>query len=57
MNILCKYEEKIKVRFLFICVLKKKIHVLCATLWKWARWGHYNLYFEALKGLLLKTAP
>ena len=24
---------------------------------QWARWGRYNLYFEALKGLLLKNAP
>ena len=24
---------------------------------KWVRWGHFNLYFEALKGLLLKNAP
>ena len=24
---------------------------------KWDRWGRYNLYFEALKGLLLKNEP
>ena len=24
---------------------------------KWAHWGRYNIYFEALKGLLLKNAP
>ena len=24
---------------------------------KWARWGSYNLFFEALKSLLLKNAP
>ena len=24
---------------------------------KWARWGRYNLFFEAFKGLLLKIAP
>ena len=32
--------------------------MFCVQLYgKWARWGHYNLYFEALKGLLLKKAP
>ena len=24
---------------------------------KWAWWGGYNLYFEALKGLLPENAP
>ena len=24
---------------------------------KYAHWGRYNLYFEALKGLLLKNVP
>ena len=29
--------------------------MFCVQLYgKWASWGHYNLYFEALKGLLLK---
>ena len=29
--------------------------MFCVQLYgKWARWGQYNLYFEALKGLLLK---
>ena len=47
MNILCKYEKKIKVRILFICIFRK--YMFCVQL--------YNLYFEALKGLLLKDAP
>ena len=31
--------------------------MFCVQLYrKWAHWGHYNLYFEALKGLLFKSA-
>ena len=56
MNFLCKYEKKIKVHFLFICIYKTCM--FCVQLYgKWARWGHYNLFFEVLKGLLLKNAP
>ena len=56
MNILCEYEEKIKVRFLFICVFRK--YMFCVQLYgKSARWGRYNIYFEAFKGLFLKNAP
>ena len=56
MNILCMYEEKIRVHFWFIWVFRK--YIFCVQLHgKWARWGHYNLYFEALKGLLLKNTP
>ena len=55
MNILCKYEKKIKVHLSFIYAFRK--HVLCAIFGKQACWGCYNLYFEALKGLLLKNTP
>ena len=63
MNILCKYEEKLICIFffnlfiyLFICVFRK--YMFCVQVYgKWAHWGHYNLYHEALKGLLLKNAP
>ena len=56
MNILYKYEKKNKVRFLFISVFRK--YMFCVQLYgKWAPWGRYKIYFEALKGLLLKNAP
>ena len=57
MNILCKYEKKLRcIFFLFIHTFRK--YMFCVQLYgKWARWGHYNLYFEALKGLLLKNPP
>ena len=32
MNILCKYEKKIKVRFLFICVFRK--YKFCVQLYE-----------------------
>ena len=44
MNILCKYQEKIKVHFVFICIFIK--YIFCMQLYgKWAYWGHCNLYF------------
>ena len=56
MNILCKYEEKIKMHFLFINDFRK--YMFCVQLYgKWTLWGIYNLYFEAFKGLVLKNAP
>ena len=55
MNILCKYEKKIKVRFLFTFVFRK--YMFFVQLYgKWAHWGRFNVHFEALKGLLLKNA-
>ena len=49
-------RKQIKVRFLFICLFYK--NMFCVQLYgKSARWGRYDLYFEALKGLLLKNAP
>ena len=56
MNILCKYQKIIKVRFVFTCAFRK--YMLRVQLYgKWAHWGCYNLFCEALKGLLLKNAP
>ena len=47
--------EKKRVYLLFICVFRK--YMFCVQLHgKWAHWGYYDLYFEALKGLLLKNA-
>ena len=52
MNILCKYQKK--GAFFFICVFRK--YMFCVQVyWKWACRGRYNLFFEALKGLLLKN--
>ena len=46
-------EKKNKVGFWFICIFKK--YMFCVQLYgKWVRWGRYNLYFEAIKGSLLK---
>ena len=55
-NILCKYKKKLGcVFFLFIFVFRK--YMFWGQLYgKWARWGRYNLYFEASKVLLLKNA-
>ena len=49
-------SKEITVQFSFICIFRK--YMFCVQLYgKWTRWGHYNLYFEALKGLFLKNAP
>ena len=56
MNILCEYQKKIKMYFLFIFLFRK--YMFCVQLYgEWDCWGRYNLYFEALKGLLLKNTP
>ena len=55
LNILCKYENKIKVRFFLFRFLVNTCFM--CNYGKCARLGCYNLYFEALKSLLLKTAP
>ena len=47
-------RKKNYVRFLFISIYRK--YMFCVQLYgKWTSWGHYNLYFEALKGSLLKN--
>ena len=52
----CASIRKIQVRFLFICIFRQCM--FCVQLYeKWACWGCYNLYFEALKGFLLKNVP
>ena len=56
MIILCKYERKKKCFFvyLFAFFFFRKC-MFCVQLYgKWTSGGRYNLYFEALKGLLLK---
>ena len=56
MNILYKYEKKMKDCFIFICMFRK--YMFCVQLHgTWAHWGRYNLYFETLKGLLPKNVP
>ena len=45
-----------KLGAVFICLQFQQI-MFCLQLYgKWARWGRYNLYFEALKRLLFKNA-
>ena len=47
-------RKKSRQRFLFICIFRK--YMFCVQLYgKWACWGCYNLYFEDIKALLLKT--
>ena len=42
----------------FFIYLRFKKYMFCVQLYgKWVCWGCYNIYFEALKGLLLKNAP
>ena len=48
-------EKKNKVPFLFMFL--ENTCFVCNSRGKWAHWGCYNLYSEALKGLLLKNAP
>ena len=56
MNILYKYEKKIWVHLYLFGFLENTCFV-CNSYGKWACWGCNYLYFEALKGLLLKNAP
>ena len=54
MNILCKYEKKIKVHFLFAFL--ENTYFVCNSMGNGPGEGAIT-YFEALKGLLLKNAP
>ena len=53
---MCKCENK-KLRYVFFIYLPIWKIPVCVQLYGIrAHWGHYSLYFEALKGLLLKNA-
>ena len=46
-----------KIGAFFIYLGLKKITFWVQLYGKWACWRHYNLYFEAFKGLLFRNAP
>ena len=53
MNILCKYEQKLRGFFNSFAFLEKTCFV-CNSMGKGPVEGAINLYFKAFKGLLLK---
>ena len=53
MNILCKYKNKIKVRYLFICVFRKYMGLWSAS--KKSSVGHSSIFYISFFSVLLRS--